>query len=353
MGLTKSRAFPPGTGTWTYAYSLVSGVNTTTVTDPLSHTRVVVGNALADLVTSDTDGLSHTTSYTYDSFGRVLTVTNPEGDQVQLAYDSQTAGVTRGNVVTVTSGRKVGIWPLEHRHLGQFRFAACTYPVKCNQPNSTTDANSNVTSYTYDTTYGVPLTVTPPAPTSGAVQPQTRFSYTSLYAYYKNSGGTIVAAPTPGLPLTPGHLAVSDRMEAAGTCPGTSDEAKTTIAYGTTSVANNLLPTSVSKGARAICSLTATSSITYDPIGNPAATVGRRWGPAQTTVYLFDADWEPTGVNGPDLDGAGPLHFPATCITYGSPRRPRWPAHRDRAGSPRPARATPTGPASPRSTSKR
>ena len=302
-----------GTGTWTYAYSLVSGVNTTTVTDPLSHTRVVVGNALADLVTSDTDGLSHTTSYTYDSFGRVLTVTNPEGDQVQLAYDSQTAGVTRGNVVTVTRVAKSGSGLSNIVTSASFD-SSCTYPVKCNQPNSTTDANSNVTSYTYDTTYGVPLTVTPPAPTSGAVQPQTRFSYTSLYAYYKNSGGTIVAAPTP-VYLNTGISQC--QTEAAGTCPGTSDEAKTTIAYGTTSVANNLLPTSVSKGA-GDGSLTATSSITYDPIGNPAATVGPL-GSAQTTVYLFDADREPTGVIGPDPDGAGPLHFPATRITYGSP----------------------------------
>lgn len=76
-----------GTGTWTYAYSLVGPVNTTTVTDPLSHTRVVVGNVTTDLVTSDTDGNGHATSYTYDSFGRLLTVTHPEGDEVELTYD--------------------------------------------------------------------------------------------------------------------------------------------------------------------------------------------------------------------------------------------------------------------------
>jgi len=100
----------------------------------------------------------------------------------------------------------------------------------------------------------------------------------------------------------------------AATCPGTVDEAKTTIAYGTTGVANNLLPTSASSGA-GDGSLTATTSQTYDAIGNIQSTIGPL-GVAQKSVYLYDADREMIGAIGPNPANGEGLPYPASRITY-------------------------------------
>ena len=72
--------------------------------------------------------------------------------------------------------------------------ASCTQPVKCDKPNWTRDAASNQTDYTYDSTHGGVLTVTAPAATSGGVRPQTRYTYGTRQAYFKNSTGSIVAS---------------------------------------------------------------------------------------------------------------------------------------------------------------
>jgi YD repeat-containing protein len=100
----------------------------------------------------------------------------------------------------------------------------------------------------------------------------------------------------------------------APSCVGTADEVKTTIAFGTPGVANNLAPTSVSTGA-GDGSLTATTLATYDNIGNLASIQGPLGG-AQTTVYHYDANRHMVGFVGPDPDGAGPLKNRAALIAY-------------------------------------
>ena len=89
------------------------------------------------------------------------------------------------------------------------------------------------------------LTVTRPRRAAGAVRPQTRYSYTSLQAYFKNSLGNIVAS---GQPVT--KLTGVSACQTLASCTGAADETKTTIGYGpqTTGVGNNLLPVSISRG---------------------------------------------------------------------------------------------------------
>ena len=67
--------------------------------------------------------------------------------------------------------------------------SSCANPKACNKPVTTVDAAGNVTDYSYDATHGGVLSVTAPAPTSGAVRPQTRYAYTGLQAYYRQSAG--------------------------------------------------------------------------------------------------------------------------------------------------------------------
>lgn len=111
------------------------------------------------------DALGRTTSYQYDSSGRRTRVTRPEGNYTQYTYDA------RGNMTEARQVAKPGSGPADIVTAVSFD-ASCANAVKCNKPNSTTDARGNVVDYTYDATHGGPLTVTQPAPTGGAARPR-------------------------------------------------------------------------------------------------------------------------------------------------------------------------------------
>jgi hypothetical protein len=108
------------------------------------------------------------------------------------------------------------------------------------------------------------LTVTRPAPTTGAVRPQTRFGYTSMQAYFKNSAGSVVASGVPTWQLTS-----TSECQTLASCSGGADEVKTTIGYGpqAAGTVNNLYPVSVSKGSGDGL-LTATTTYFHDGMGN-------------------------------------------------------------------------------------
>src|SRR3546814_6135179 len=95
------------------------------------------------------------------------------------------------------------------------------------------DWSSDVCSSDLYNTRGQATKVTHPAPAVGAARPEERYSYSSLYAWYKNSGGTLVQAPGSISKLT----GVSQCITGTS-CAGTANEVKTTIAYGASGVAN-------------------------------------------------------------------------------------------------------------------
>lgn len=295
-----------GAATWTYSTvidSFGSGLLRTTVTDPLSNTRKVVYDPDTSLVSSDTDGANRTTTYQYDASGRLTRVTSPEGDYVQYAYDA------RGNQTSVTRVAKAGSGLSNIVTYAGFS-STCSNVIVCNKPNTTTDATGAVTDYTWDSSHGGLLTVTEPAPVGGAARPQTRVTYGAQYAYFKNSGGSIVAAATPVYLPTATSACVT-----GSSCANASTEVKTTITYGAPSVANNLLPTSVSSGS-GNGSLTATTAMTWDSVGNRLTVDGPLSGSDDTTRYRYDAGRQLVGVVAPDPDGAGALKFRATRYAY-------------------------------------
>jgi len=287
-----------GAGTWTYGYSTVGSTMTTTVTDPNSNTRVVKVNTANNTITTDTDALSHMTSYQYDSYGRVTQITYPEGDKVQYTYDTHTGGwPSRGNVVQTTYVAKTGAPTITT--WANFD-DSCTYQVKCNQPNSTIDANGSSktdtvheTDYTYDTTYGSLLTVTSPAATSGAVRPQTRYTYSA----------------TSGINL----LTNISTCQTLASCASAADEVKTTISYPAASAPNFTLPTSgaVAAGNGVVSAIT---SQTYDGLGN-VLTVTGPLGSSQTVRYRYDTARQRVGVVGPSPSEGGLANL-AERITY-------------------------------------
>ncbi|MFA5965681.1 MAG: RHS repeat-associated core domain-containing protein [Sphingomonas sp.] len=291
-------------GTTTYAASDASGVRTVTVTDPLSHTAVYTFDIASQRMTSVTDALSHTTTMAYDTSGRLTRVTKPEGNYVNTTYDA------RGNVTETRAVAKSGSGLSDIVATASYP-SSCTNTATCNEPITTTDARGKVTDYTYDSTTGLVTSVTAPAPTTGATRPQTRYSYTSLQAYYSN-GTSIVAS---GQPVT--LLTGTSTCQTGSSCSGTSDEVTTTTSYGpqTTGVGSNLLPVSVSSGA-GNGSLTATVTVAYDAVGNVTSIDGPLSGTADTTTYRYDADREKIGAISADPDGSGSMKRRAVRTTY-------------------------------------
>ena len=290
--------------TFTYAISDSGSVRTTTVTDPASNQRVYVSDTSKGVLTSFKDELNRTTTYEYDGYGRQTKVTYPELNYVQTSYDAGSSA--RGNVTQVTTVAKPGP-TISNITTSAVYPSTCANIVVCNKPTSTTDGLSNTTTYTYDPTHGGVLTVTSPA--VNGIAPQVRYSYTGLKAYYYTSASSI------GPSGTLYELTGTSTCRTMASCSGGSDENKSTISYGLqTGVANNLLPVSSTSGS-GDGALAATTSLTYDTIGN-ALTVQGPLGAAYTTRYRYDADREAIGMVGPDPDGGGALRNRAQRFTY-------------------------------------
>jgi RHS repeat-associated protein len=272
----------------TYSRSVSGSTATTTVTDALSHVTTVVADTGIAAVTSITDPLSRTTSYTYDSSGRLTRTTFPEGNYVNLTYDA------RGNVTETRGVAKSGSGLSDVVATASYD-SSCTNPITCNSPNSVTDARGNTTDFTYDSTHGGVLSATAPAPTSGAVRPQIRYSYTLTGGAYR--------------------VTATSACQTTSSCASGSDEVKTTNAYDSN---GNATSTTSGDGTGA---LAATAGMTYDGYGNLLTVDGPVSGSADTIRYRYNAARQAVGAIGPDPDGSGALKNRATRTTYDSAGR--------------------------------
>jgi RHS repeat-associated protein len=271
-----------------YTRGLNGTIATETQTNPLSQHRVVVTDINVGRPTSDKDGLNRTTTYEYDGNARLTKATAPEGNYTQLTYDAR-GNVTQNKTVSKTPGTPADVISSASYD------ATCTNIVKCNKPNNTTDPKGNVTDYTYDPTHGGVLTVTQPAPTTGAVRPQVRATYTQV----TSASGDLVYMPTG-----------ASACQTLSSCTGGADETKSTLAYN-----SNLALTSVSQGD-GTGALSAVSVMTYDARGNRLTVDGPLTGTADTTAYKYDSADQLIGVISADPDGAGSLKNRAIRLTY-------------------------------------
>ena len=291
-----------GFGTWSYAYAEAGDTLTTTVTAPGGAQQTAVSAISTGLIDSVSDALSRTTSYQYDSNGRVTRITGPEGDYVAYAYDA------RGNVTETRAVAKSGSGLADIVTSAAYP-SSCSNPVVCNKPTSTTDALGGVTDYTYNATHGGVLSVTAPAPGGGAARPQTRFTYTSKRARYKNGAQSFVNGPLITV------LSTTSACATLSSCSGGADETLTTTAWPSTSSPNNLLPisTTIRSGDSAVSSTVTT---TYTDFGDVETVDGPLPGASDTTKYYYDALRRVVAAVGPDPDGGGPLKHRAAKTTY-------------------------------------
>jgi RHS repeat-associated protein len=277
-----------------------------TMTGPLSAKVVAVSEIDSSRMRSVADALGRTTSYEYTG-NRLSKVKMPEGNEVRYTHD------LRGNVTETRLRDKAGNSANDIVTSASFD-GACANPKICNKPVTTTDARNATTEYTYDGGHGGVRTVTAPAAAPGAVRPQTRIEYLPFQARYQNSPGNIVASGSAiSLPVS------VSACKTQASCAGTADEARTTISYDPQNGGgpNNLLPVSTSSGD-GTAAPRATSTMTYDAVGNLLTVDGPLDGTGDTSRTRFDAVRRPVGSVSPDPDGTGPLKHRASRVMRNS-----------------------------------
>lgn len=313
---------PPGATSdrATYAYNTTNRVSSATVSGvvtnysysediPANEFTVVkakAGNSESYISTRNSqqlkrhiNNLGKTTSYTRDSSGRIIRITYPEGNYREFTYDS------RGNLTQTKAVAKSGSGLANIVSSASFP-STCANTVTCNKPTYTIDARGKRTDYTYDPIHGGVLTVTAPAAASG-IRPQTRYTYAQKSAYYKNAAGAIVAGPAIWVPT---QIA---SCQTTASCSGGTDEVRTTVGYGPTSVANNLLPVTTTSGSNSISS---TSTVTYDDFGQITSLDGPLSGSTDKSYSFYDALGRTIGTIGPDPDAGGVMRRVAQRFTY-------------------------------------
>lgn len=268
--------------TTNYSRSVSGSTATTTVTNALSQATTFVSNLTSGRLTSVTDPLSHTTSFTYDTSERPKRVTQHEGNYVEHSYDA------RGNITQTVAVPKGGTGATIVTSASYD--STCSNPATCNKPNSMTDARGNVTDYTYDSTHGGVLTVT--APAVGGVRPQRRYTYTLTNGEYRVTGVS--------------------QCQTTSSCIGTADEVKTAIAYDTN---GNLYWTATGNGTG---TLVAETTMGFDALGNLLTVDGPLSGTADTRRTRYNAARQVIGAVSPDPDGSGPLSHRAVRSSYDS-----------------------------------
>ncbi|MEI9902997.1 MAG: RHS repeat domain-containing protein [Asticcacaulis sp.] len=254
------------------------------------------------VITSATDENGKTTNYEYsDPYnGKLTKVTYPEGNYSKFTYDDRGNLTEHRDVAKPGSGIADSVWTAGYD-------TTCANYVTCNQPNWVRDPNGNTspntsnpadeTDYTYDPVHGGVLTETDPADAAG-VRPQTRNTYTALYAKVLNSSGVPVNAEAPIYRLTRTSTCRTATTANPAACVGTANETVTTYTYN-----NNLLLASVTVAA-GDNSITATTSYGYDDYGNRIWVDGPRTDVDDKSYTTYDLLRRPVYEISADPDGA-------------------------------------------------
>jgi len=291
----------------TWAYNVYA--NYTIVTDPGSHMQTLTHNSAGQVTEKTLGGAGGINTYfTYCNGtdcpeGLLKTTTKESTATITYGYDA------RGNVTSTTwAGPSVTNIVTSATYP-----SSCTNQRTCNKPTTTTDGRGHVTNYTYDSSTGALTSIKPPAD-SGGVRPEMRIAYSSVYARYKNSSGTLVQAPTSiSMPMS----ISSCRTGTAPSCVGTTDEQVSAITYPSGSAASNAQPISVTTQL-GNNTLAATTAIAYNDFGQVLTVDGPLSGTADTARIRYSAHGEVVGQVGPDPDDTGPANLPATKYTYDS-----------------------------------
>ncbi|WP_233503315.1 hypothetical protein [Sphingomonas psychrotolerans] len=152
----------------------------------------------------------------------------------------------------------------------------CTNYLICNKPQTVTDANGNISRYTYDAAHGGVLTEMGPG--VGGLSPLNRYVYSQRRAWISNGAGGYVPSATSVWLLSEVHTCRNGATTNAGCATGASDEVVTTYDYGPDAGPNNLLLRGKVETADGV---SLRSCYQYDVTGNRIAETSPRAALAQ------------------------------------------------------------------------
>jgi len=291
-----------GVGTWAYNFSLSGTTLTGSITTPSIPTpRYIYSDTTVLQPTQITDENGYTSTFTYDSNGRLKTAVHPEGNFLTYSYDSR--GNLLSTVATAKSGSGLGTLTTSATYPTTFVNAA-TY----NKPTTTTDTAGNVTNYYYNTD-GTLQYVQAPAPTSGAARPEVHYGYTGpLQAWFKNSSGTVTNTGHDAVTLP---TTTTSCVTGAWPCSTANQIVTELDYYGGPSATNLLVQYSTVKSGSG--SPSSTNTYFYDNIGNVTSVTDPV---GNTTPFYYAADRQSLGYRSPSLDGLPNSIRPAVVIHY-------------------------------------
>lgn len=176
--------------------------------------------------------------YERNTRNSISTQQTPAGIVTSYGYDG------RGNLTSLIKTPVTGSGLSAITEGASYPDSSCTDIVICNKPISTTDANGNTWTFTYDPSHGGVLTQTGPA--VNGVQPQNRYFYAQEHAWYLSSSGVMTQDPNPIWLLTAESYCMSGAAASPVGAPGAgctkaNDEVVTSYDYGTQSGPNNLI----------------------------------------------------------------------------------------------------------------
>lgn len=268
------------TGQTSYTYTDSGSTRTTRVTNPHGQAWVYTFSMPAQRMLTATDPLGAQTRWAYDSKGRVTSITRPNGMIEQRTYDA------RGNLTATTLVPVAGSGQTSISSTASYQ---CLTAATCDKPTWVRDAKGNQTDYTYDQTTGNVLTVTSP-PDAAGVRAVARMQYTTVGGIQK--------------------LASTSFCLTGASCAGSASEKVTDLTYGTNGWVSSITERTGNN------SITATTTLAYDVVGNVTSADGPLSGALDTVYFRYDALRRRTGVVSADPDGTGALLRRAERTTY-------------------------------------
>ncbi|WP_167530712.1 LamG-like jellyroll fold domain-containing protein [Microbispora hainanensis] len=298
-------------GTWTVGvpvYDKTTGMSTVTVTDPKSGTLTYVHDAWrGHRLVSETDQLSKTTSYAYDTGGFLAKVTDRNGNPLELTHDE------RGNALSLKTCRSPG--NCQTQYTSYYLNTGDKFDPRNDEVTAFRDArSSSPTDNTYATTwqyttYGEESKETTPA------TPDFPSGRSILTTYTDGTEPVVGGGTTPAGLVKSETDAKGNTTRYAYTAAG--DVAESTGPTGLiTRYDHDALGRTTSKTEISQANPSGvTTTITYDGVGRVRTTTG-----AAVKNEITDVSHTARVTYGYDPDG-NTLTETATDLTGGDPER--------------------------------
>jgi len=250
---------PDVAGSYTYAKIIATGPNGYSMTFDMDPAYQNIFNGYLNVISKWTDALGRQTLYTWSGASKLIKVTQPEGNYVQLVWDNC------GNVTTKTSAAKPGSGLANIVEGMAYPSDASCIGIGVNQwrPNSSTDARGKVTNYTWNSD-GQLTQQLDPANAAG-VRRQTDITYTLTGTLSRKTKVLVCNQTTP-----------------PATCPSVSASHMEYAYFG-----NTFLPATVTVKDDAT-GVTETTTNTYDNAGRLLSVQGPMNGVAGTKYFRHD-----------------------------------------------------------------